>query len=318
MKNVFKAKISIVLSLYNEAKGVSYFCNLLVNELQKTPLFLFELLWVNDGSSDNTQELIDDFVESSQIKNIVHKRIQFSRNFGHESAMIAGIDNATGDVVICMDSDGQHPPESIKYLIESFFKGNDIVLTERIERGDSSIIKKLFSKLFYKLINSLSSIYFQENSTDFFLISKQVAIVLRESFRDQTRFIRGFVQSVGFRKTILKFKAPPRLYGDSNYSYWGLFKLAINAIFSFSNKPLRISVGLSFLFFFFTLILGGYTLYKFYYDNTAPTGYTTIIIFLSVSFSVLFISLAIISLYFEKLIKEVRTRPIYIIKEKVL
>jgi len=314
--DVTAKKISIVLSLYNEAEGVVHFWNSLENELKLKQEYIYELFWVNDGSTDNTQELIDTLVEASVLDNVYHKRIQFSRNFGHESAMIAGIDNADGDAVICMDSDGQHPPELIKDLIEACFKGNDIVLTERVKRDDNSLVKKRFSKLFYKLINSLSSVHFQENSTDFFLISRKVANLLRENFRDQTRFIRGFVQSIGFRKTTLKFEAPSRLYGKTSYSYWSLLKLAINAIFSFSNKPLRISIGLSFLFILFTVFLGGYTLFKFYSDSTTPNGYTTIIIFLSGSFSVLFLSLAVISLYFEKLIREVRKRPIYIIRDK--
>jgi len=313
---VAKKKISIVLSLYNEADGVLPFWELLREELKFMPEFEFELFWINDGSIDQTQELIDDFVQKSTDENIFHKRIQFSRNFGHESAMIAGIDNATGEAVICMDSDGQHPPKLLKFLISNYIDGSDIVLTERIKREDNGVVKKGLSKLFYKLINSLSTVHFQENSTDFFLISNKVSKLLKSNFRDQTRFIRGFVQSIGFRKKTIKFKAPPRLYGETSYSYWSLFKLAVNAIFSFSNKPLRISIGLSFLFILFTIVLGGYTLFKFYSDNRAPSGYTTIIIFLSGSFSVLFISLSVISLYFEKLIKEVRKRPIYIIKDK--
>jgi len=309
-------KISIVLSVYNEAEGIGYFQNLLVNEIKKLTKYCFELIWVNDGSQDNTQLLIDTWVEENVFENVINKRIIFSRNFGHESAMIAGIDNATGDAIICMDSDGQHPPKTLEKLILNFLKGEDIVLTKRLKRNDNSNLKKVFSKTFYRFINSLSTVKFQENSTDFFLISKQVSDILRKEFRDQTRFIRGFIQSVGFRKTTVDFEAPSRFFGKSNYSYLALFKLAINAIFSFSNKPLRISIGLSFFFFFFTILMCGYTLFKYYFDNTAPSGYTTIIIFLALSFSVLFISLAIISLYFEKLIKEVRTRPIYIIKEQ--
>jgi len=312
-----KKKISIVLSLYNEAEGINYFWSLLEKELHKLSSLHFELLWINDGSKDDTQKLLDAFINNSIPNNISHVRIQFSRNFGHESAMIAGIDNATGEAIICMDSDGQHPPKSIHELINAFEEGNDIVLTERIQREDHNVIKKSFSTLFYKLINSLSDIHFHKNSTDFFLISSQISLLLKENFRDQTRFIRGFIQALGYKKTTLKFKAPSRLHGQSNYSYWSLLKLAINAIFSFSSKPLRISIGLSFLFTFFTLIIGGYTLYKYFSVATIPDGYTTIMIFLSASFSVLFISLAIISLYFEKLIQEVRKRPIYIIKKKI-
>jgi len=230
--------------------------------------------------------------------------------------MIAGIDNAKGDAIICIDSDGQHPQEEISKMIQAFNEGNDIVLMKRLHREDHGFLKKQFSKLFYKCINFLSAVKFEENSTDFFLISKQIAEVLKINFRDQTRFIRGFVQSVGFSKTTLTFEAPNRSHGESSYSYWSLLKLAFDAIFSFSNKPLRISVGLSVLFILLTILLGGYSLYMYFSSDLAPTGYTTIVLFLSASFSTLFIALAILSLYFEKLIKEVRKRPIYIVKRK--
>lgn len=311
-----KQNISIVVSLYNEEEGLSFFWQSLKESLQKENEIHFELIWVNDGSTDKTQVLIDQIRKQSTVDNIDNIGIEFSKNFGHESAMIAGIDNATGDAIICIDSDGQHPPEEISKMIQAFNEGNDIVLMRRSHREDNSFLKHLFSKLFYKSINFLSAIKFEENSTDFFLISTQIAEVLKSNFRDQTRFIRGFVQSVGFSKKTLSFKAPIREYGESSYSYLNLLRLAFDAIFSFSNKPLRISIGLSLLFIVVTIILGCYSLYMYWNSDMAPSGYTTIILFLSTSFSTLFIALSILSLYFEKLIREVRKRPIYIVKKK--
>ena len=308
--------ISIVISVYNEEKGIFAFWKLLTKSLNQDHSICYELLWVNDGSTDNTQIFIDKITSENSSPLINFVVIEFSKNFGHESAMIAGIDNATGDAVICMDSDGQHPPKEIHKMINAFLKGNEVVLMKRIDRKDSGLIKKSFSRLFYKIINFLSVIKFEKNSTDFFLVSKRVAKVLKKNYRDQNRFIRGFVQSVGFSKTIITFSAPARLQGESNYSYWKLLKLAFSAIFSFSNKPLRISIGISILFILLTLALCGYTLYMYIYGSMVPSGYTTIIIFLSASFSTLFIALSVLSLYFEKLIKEVHKRPIYIIKRK--
>lgn len=308
--------ISIVVSLYNEEEGLSFFWQSLMKVLKSEVQYHFELIWVNDGSTDTTQILIDQIREQNTFDHIEHVAIEFSKNFGHESAMIAGIDNATGDAIICIDSDGQHPPEELPKMIQAFKNGNDIVLMQRSHREDHSFLKKQFSKLFYKGINFLSTIKFEENSTDFFLISNQVGEVLKFNFRDQTRFIRGFVQSVGFSKTTLSFKAPTRKHGKSSYSYWRLLKLAFDAIFSFSNKPLRISIALSVLFIIVTILLGGYSLYMYWNSDMAPSGYTTIILFLSTSFSTLFIALSILALYFEKLIKEVRKRPIYIVKRK--
>ncbi len=311
-----KKNFSIVISIYNEADGLISFWESLRGVLQKEKLHTFELLWVNDGSTDGSQFLINKIIEETSIEHINNVSIEFSKNFGHESAMLAGIDNATGDAIICMDSDEQHPPEEIPKIITAFSEGFDIVLMKRLSREDSSFIKKMLSKVFYKTINLLSSIMFEENSTDFFLISKEISEILRSNFRYQSRFVRGFIQSVGFSKTTLSFTAPARMHGESSYSYWSLFKLSFNAIFSFSNKPLRVSIGLSMLFILLTIVLGGYSLYMYQYANEVPTGYTTIIMFLSASFSTMFIALAILSLYFEKLIREVRRKPLYIIKKK--
>jgi len=309
-------KISVVISIYNEAEGLLSFWQSLQKVLKEEKQYNFELLWVNDGSTDESQSIIHKIVQDSVEENITNISIEFSRNFGHESAMLAGVDNASGAAIICMDSDEQHPPEEIPKMIVAFSEGADIVLMRRSQRKDNSWVKKMFSKLFYKIINFLSYIKFEENSTDFFLISKEVAKILQFNFRYQSRFIRGFIQSIGFSKTTLSFDAPARMYGESNYSYWSLFKLAFNAIFSFSNKPLRISIGLSAMFILLTIILGGYSLYMYQYANEVPTGYTTIIIFLSASFSTMFIALSVLSLYFEKLIREVRRKPLYIIKKK--
>ncbi|MCF8298343.1 MAG: glycosyltransferase family 2 protein [Saprospiraceae bacterium] len=311
-------KVSVIISLFNEEQGVLTFWSNMEKVLKNTADTDFEVIWVNDGSSDNTQLFIEGIKSSAvnSANNIKHILIEFSKNFGHEAAMIAGIDNASGEAIICLDSDGQHPPEKIPEMINAFKDGYEIVLMERLKRADNSFFKRLMSSFFYKIINSLSTIKFQDNSTDFFLISKQIARIFKSNFRDQNRFIRGFIQSIGFPVKLLSFEAPARLYGKSNYSYLALTKLAINAIFSFSNKPLRLSIIISILFIGFTFIFSLFSLYMYLFGNTPPSGYTTIILFLSFSFSLLFLTLTILSLYFEKTIQEMRKRPIYIIKKK--
>jgi glycosyltransferase involved in cell wall biosynthesis len=308
-------KISIVISLFNEEEVIFHFWKGLRHAISEQKELAFELLWVNDGSADKTQEHIDTIISEAAINNIEHRAIEFSKNFGHEAAMIAGVDNATGDAIICMDSDGQHPAQEIEKMVALFQEGNDIVLMERIQRHDNSWLKKKLSGLFYKLINQLSTVQFQHNSTDFFLISKEVAGILKTDYREQTRFIRGFIQSIGFNKTVLPFEAPAREFGESNYNYYSLLKLAFNAVFAFSNKPLRMSMLISIMFILFTSIFSVYTLYMFMFGNTPPSGYTSIILLVSFSFSLLFLTITILSLYFEKAINETRKRPIYIIKK---
>lgn len=311
-----KIKVSIILSIYNESFGLKSFWSTLENELSALQDFIFEILWINDGSTDASQKVINKIVTNSTKQNINHLRIRFSKNFGHEAAMIAGIDNSSGHCIICMDADGQHPTTAIKHLINAYQKGNQIVLTQRKNRNETNFSKRIFSSFFYKLINYLSTIKFQKNASDFFLISKEIGQILRVDFRDQTRFIRGFIQSLGYQKITLEYDANNRINGESNYTNKKLLKLALDAIFSSSSKPLRISISVSFIFILFTLILLAYTLYNYFLNNTAPSGYNTIIIFLSTSFSILFFSLGVISLYFEKLIKETQKRPLYIIESK--
>lgn len=308
--------ISLVISLYNEEAGAYRFWTDLRNALTALDKYRFEVIWVNDGSKDGTQEIINRILSENGPANITHQPIEFSRNFGHEAAIIAGIDHAHGDAVLCMDSDGQHPPLQIGPMIRAFEEGNDIVLMERVSRDDNGFIKNILSSAFYRCINLLSAIRFENNATDFFLISSEVAGVLRSNYRERNRFIRGFIQSIGFKSTKLPFEAPARQFGTSNYSLLKLVKLAVNAIFTFSSVPLRISIFFSIAFILLTTLLGGYSLYMYLYGTAPPSGYTTIVLFLSFSFSLLFFTLAILSAYFEKMIQETRSRPVYIIKKR--
>ena len=308
--------VSLVISLYNEEAGAYNFWTDLRSALSPLTDFQFEIIWVNDGSTDNTQRVIERIISEDCPPHLSHQPIEFSRNFGHEAAIIAGIDHSTGDAVICMDSDGQHPPMHIQHMVRAFQDGSDIVLMERVSREDNGLIKNMMSSAFYRCINLLSAIRFENNATDFFLISSEVAEVLRSNYRERNRFIRGFIQSVGFKSTKIPFEAPARQFGASNYSFIKLVKLAVNAIFTFSSVPLRISIFFSVAFIALTTLLGGYSLYMYWFGTTPPSGYTTIVLFLSFSFSLLFFTLAILSAYFEKMIQETRSRPVYIIKKR--
>lgn len=311
-----KKKISIVVSIFNEEKSINDLGKSLVSVLAQLNNIIFEVIWVNDGSTDETSHKIDKIARNYKAQNITHVKIDFSKNFGHEAAMISGIDNATGDAIICMDADGQHPPSEIPNIISTFLKGNDIVLMSRSQRHDNGLLKKLLSSFFYKIINSLSSIPFEKNASDFFLISDNVASILRNNYREKNRFIRGFIQNMGFTSCTLNYSAPKRIHGKSNYSYITLFKLALSAIFTFSFKPLRMSIIFSIIFIFITISLSIYSIYQYIYKEAIPSGYTTVILFISFSFMLLFSILSIQLLYFEKLIEEIRQSPIYIIKNK--
>ena len=311
-----KKTISIVVSAFNEEKSLPDFSKSLASVITELTDYHFEVLWVNDGSTDDTSITISGITLTHIASNVSHVHIEFSKNFGHEAAMIAGIDNASGSAIICMDADGQHPPSKISEMISFYEKGNDYVLMTRSRRNDNGFLKNLLSFWFYKIINYLSKIQFQKNSSDFFLISDNIAEILRISYREKNRFIRGFIQSLGFTHASIEYSAPKRLIGESKYSYKKLFRLAVSAIFTFSFKPLRLSLYFAFLFVIFTILLVIYSVYQFYFGDSPASGYTTIVLFISFSFTLLFSILSIQLLYFEKLIEEIRQTPIYIVKSK--
>jgi glycosyltransferase involved in cell wall biosynthesis len=307
--------ISIVVSLYNEDGGVVAFWESLNPVLEQLKQNRFEVIWVNDGSTDNTQEILQG-ITKDQNEQVAHHVLELSKNFGHEAAMIAGVDYAKGDAIVCMDGDGQHPAKMLPEMISAYNQGHDIVLMNNTVTVGTSKFRQIFTNVFYKLINYLSTIKFEQNSSDFYLISTQVGSLLKSNYREQSRFLRGFIQSVGFSSKVLPFEAEERKNGVSSYSVMSLIKLALNAIFTFSFKPLRISIFFSVIFILFTFLFILYSLYEYFYGEKTPSGYTTVVIFLSFSFSLLFLTLTVLSLYIEKTIQEMRQRPIYIVKKR--
>ncbi|MBI9067584.1 MAG: glycosyltransferase family 2 protein [Salinivirgaceae bacterium] len=307
-------KISIVVSIYNEQDSLTAFWEELKSIICNSSDIEYQIIWINDGSKDNSQKIINDIVLNDKKENYYFTTIEFSRNFGHEAAMIAGIDHSEGDAAICMDADLQHPPSQIPLMLKEFVHESEIVLMERIKRHDNGIFKNLMSKIFYVIFNKLTDGAFKKNSSDFFLISKRVIKLLQNNYREKNRFIRGYIQIIGFNKTTLSFEAPSRFAGETNYNFKSLFKLAINAFFVFSNKLLSISFYISLLFSLLSSIVIIYSIYQYFFGSKVPSGYTTLIIFNSMCFTILFFLIAILSFYFGKTADEIKNRPIYLIK----
>ena len=304
-------KISVVVSVYNEEQGLQQFydhtCPILNNIKEQTD-WDYELIFVNDGSKDDSLELLRSFAKENENVIVVN----FAANRGHEAAMIAGIDISTGDGVVCMDADLQHPPEALASIIEKFDQGYDVISMVRTERADAGIFKKITSAAFYKLMNRMSKSNFENNSSDFFGISRRVALVLKKDYRERVRFLRGYVQNVGFKKTRLEFKASARVAGQSNYNFKALVKLSLNAICNFSDAPLKMGIYAGLISLLFAFILIVYSIVQFFLGN-APSGYSTIVILISFMFGVLFIILGFISEYMAIIFAEVKNRPIYIV-----
>ena len=229
-------KISVVVSVYNEEAVLEQFYTHILPVLDACDND-YELIFVNDGSQDSSGSLLSDFATRSERIKVVN----FSRNFGHEAAMIAGIDYSTGDGIICMDADLQHPVECIPRIINQFNNGYEVITMVRTANKSAGTLKNLFSTVFYKLLNRISDVRFDNNAADFFAMTRKPADVLRTEFRESSRFLRAYVQSIGFNKTTIEYEAKDRAAGESKYSIKKLFKFSVQALLSFSNLPLRIA-----------------------------------------------------------------------------
>lgn len=305
MKNV-----TLVLSCYNEENCVKQLYDSAANELSNN--FNYELLFVNDGSTDNTKNELLNIKQINDKNNINIKIIELSKNFGHEAAMLAGLDNAGGDYVVFMDSDGQHPIKAVNQAVLELDAGYNIVSMVRTENNDQTFISSFFSTTFYKLINKFAKTTFIENASDFFAIDKRVVDYLKHNYRERIRFMRGIVQNIGFDKTKINYKAESRISGESHYNYKKLTSFALTTILSYTNTPLHLGVAVGVFSGFLGIIL---LVYTFITRKTAPSGYTTLIIFLCFMFAILFMLVGIIGEYLAIIFAEIKDRPNYIIKE---
>lgn len=305
--------LSVVVSVYNEEPALREF----YSETEKVLAGLgtewdYELVFVNDGSQDQSLSILQGFAEADSHVRIV----DFSRNFGHEAAMIAGIDYASGDGIICMDADLQHPPECIPQILDKFGEGYEVISMVRTKNKSAGLIKNITSAAFYKLINRLSDVKFEANASDFFAVSSRAADVLRNNYREKVRFLRGYVQSIGFQKTTIEYEARPRFAGESKYSIKSLFKFSINTILCFSDLPLKLGIYSGCAVALFGLAVMMYTIYT-WAKFGAPSGYATIVVLISFMFAMLFVIVGIIGEYIAILFAELKDRPVYIVKDRV-
>lgn len=296
--------ISVVIPVFNEEKGIKHNVNEIIKYLPDD----YEMVLVDDGSKDDSWKEISTLVEDN--KRIIG--VRFSRNFGKEAAVMAGVSNAKGDAVIVMDSDLQHPPEYIPKLIEKWKDGYKIVETVKKNRGKESLLYKISTGLFYNILKKMSGLD-MANSSDYKLLDRVVVDKIKE-FKEGQLFFRGLVDWVGFDKYILEIDIKERKIGKSKFKFKSLFKLAINAITSFSSSLLYITAFLGGIFFVSAVILAIQTLYN-KIVGVSATGFTTVILLQLIIGSLVMFCLAIIGIYIGKIYEEVKRRPQYIISE---
>ncbi len=303
-----KKLVSVVISAYNEEGNILELHKEISKVIKDIKNVDFELIFVNDGSTDKTLEKI----KNVQKKDSRVKIVNFVKNYGHEIAMTAGMDNAKGDAVIFMDSDLQHPPVYIKEMIEKWLNGSDIVLTKRINNLETGKIYKCCAYVFYKILNFLSDVKIPEKSPDFRLIDRKYIDFLK-NFNEKDRMFRGLLSLVmpTNKVEVIQFTAPERFSGKSKYNIKKSFMLAINAITQFSTRPLKLSIYLGIIVAIISALFGCYVIFERFIKSGPLPGYATIVCTITFIGSIQLIVLGIIGEYIGKIHLEVKNRPLY-------
>ncbi|WP_337042834.1 glycosyltransferase family 2 protein [Emticicia sp. 17c] len=304
-----RLKICILSAAYNENENLLVFYDAVKAVIDTLP-YSFEFCFVNDGSVDNTLRIIRNLArEDHRVK-----YLSFSRNFGQQVALKAGIDSIDADAIIMMDSDLQHPPALIPVLIDTWLqKRVNIVNTIREEDKDLSWFKKKSSHWFYKLLNNISNLSLEPGQADFRLIDRQVTQTLKNS-KEQDVFLRGMIQWIGYRQAQIPYKPHKRFAGESKYTFSKMVKLALAGITSFSVKPLHGAIYLGFTIALASLLYLPYVLYSFF-SGHAVDGWSSVIITIAFFGGLNLFILGIIGLYIGKILIQNKERPLYIIQE---
>lgn len=302
-------KLSVVVSCYNEELALRQFYAETAKVL-KSLSWDYELIFVNDGSQDGSIGILKELAAGDEKVKVV----DFSRNFGHEAAMIAGLDYSSGDGIVCMDADLQHPPECLPGIIAKLDEGYDVINMVRTKNESAGWFKNFAGAAFYRLINILSDVKFEPNASDFFAVSKKAAKVLKTNYREKVRFLRGYVQNIGFKRTTIEYEARNRVAGESKYSIKKLITFSMNTIMCFSNLPLKLGIYAGGFAGVLGIIMMIYTIWSWAEVGT-PSGYATTIVLICFMFAILFLIVGIIGNYIAILFAELKDRPIYIVGE---
>jgi len=308
MINKDKITISIVIPCYNEEGNIEILYNQINNVLLENNI---EYVFVDDNSNDKTLSIIENL--SKNNTNV--KYLSFSRNFGHQSALRAGLEYSTGDCVISMDADLQHPPELLQTLINKWKEGYDIVYTIRKDIENVSVFKKVTASFFYKLINSLSDIEINQGSADFRLLDKRIVHVLTNDITEYHLFYRGLISWIGYKQIGIEYIPNKRFSGKSKYSIMKMINFAIDGITSFSIKPLKLAILLGLLLSVLSGIYGLYALGMSIFTNETVKGWTSVLLSILFIGGINMILLGIIGEYIGKLYIQSKNRPYFLIKK---
>ncbi len=304
-------KLDIIIPICNEEKNILKISKKIfsLNIKYKT-----KIIFIDDGSKDQSLDKIKELCKKN--KNI--KFISFSKNFGHQIALSAGLDYSVSDIIIMLDGDFQHPIKYIPNMIKKYEDGFDVVQMVKKSQGKRNFFIKFYTYIFYFLFRKFSQVKLSNNVSDFRLISSRVNNQLKK-FTEKERFLRGLVQWVGFNYTELEYIPENRIYGKSKYNFFELAKLASFGIFAFSTIPLKLSLYLGLVLSFLSFSYGIFSIFKkIFSPDKMPIGYTDLIVFITFIGGIQLIFLGLIGLYISKIFDQVRDRPLYIVKENNL
>ena len=304
-------KVSIIIPCYNEEGNVSEIYNQILEILES---FNFEIIFVDDCSKDLTLQTI----KLIAIKDSRVKYLSFSRNFGHQNALNAGLKYSTGNCVISMDADLQHPPSLIKEMILKWEEGYSIVNTVRIDNQNVGLFKKITSTLFYKLLNYLSELNLTIGAADFRLIDRAVVDTIKNDFNEYNLFYRGLIDWIGFKQYFIEYHPNKRFAGETKYSLLKMVRFALIGITSFSIRPLKIAVLIGFIFTLFSLFYGFYAIYQYLFNDETLKGWTSVVISVIFVGGINMLLIGIMGEYIGNIYMQVKNRPKYILSEKNL
>ena len=307
-------KISVVIPMYYEEEVADICYKRVVNNLKKlSDKYSYEIIFINDGSKDSTLEILKKI--ASNDDNV--KIISFSRNFGHQAAVTAGIRNVTGDAIIIMDADLQDPPELFEGMIEKWEEGYEVVYGKRKTREGDSIFKLLTARMFYNTLNKLSEIEIPKDTGDFRLVDRKVIDVIA-TLPEHNKFLRGLFSWVGFNQYAYEYNRVNRVAGKTKYPFKKMFKLATDGILSFSAKPLKIVGAIGIFSVIVSIIILIYSIVSYMFKlNSLTPGWTSIMCTMTFIGGIILISLWMIGEYIARIYEESLGRPEYIIDELI-
>jgi len=306
--------LSIVIPIFNEETTIPELDRRLRELLAKLEALNLscDVVFVNDGSVDRSLALLRDLAKNDRR----YKVLGFSRNFGHQVAITAGIDRADGDAVVVMDADLQDPPEVVADMVAKWREGYDVVYGVRKRRQGETFFKKATAAAFYRILRSLTGVEIPVDAGDFRLMSRPVVIALR-ALRERHRFVRGMVAWVGFRQTGIYYDRSERFAGETHYPFRKMLRFAVDGLTSFSTVPLRVATWLGALAGVAAVGVGLWAVYvKFYVRGVVP-GWTTIMILVAFSASVQLMVTGILGEYIGRLYEEAKARPLYVVAEQI-